>query len=156
MCVSVFAIVTNGRKVLVGIPEKRDLWKSEWVPGWVMYSKHELDESVQKWRLPSSYLRLGEHPIEALRRVMVDQLQIDSFTSSPNPKILSYYSPSDWYPSKYHWDLVFVYSVRTSQRLVKPPWWRELSFVDKSGLVGKDFGWNADLMRDLKLFDEKY
>lgn len=153
MCISVFAIVANGRKVLVGIPEKQDLWKSEWVPGWDMYSRHDLAEALQKWRLPSSYIRVGEHPIKALQRVMVDQLQIDSFTSSPNPKILSYNSASDWYPGKYHWDLVFVYSVRASQRLVKPPWWRELAFVERSRLEGKDFGWNVDLMKDLKLID---
>ena len=154
MCISVFAVVVRGGKILLGIPAKHKHWTSEWVPGWLMYSKDELAEAFQQWRLPSSYLVAGEHPDGALRRVMLDQLQIGNFTLTA-PKILSYYSASDWYPGKHHWDLVFVYSVRTDQRLGKPPWWRELAFVDRSRLAGKEFGWNADLMKDLKLFDER-
>jgi len=117
-----------------------------------MYSREELDEIYKETRLPSSYLFEGEHPDQALRRAMLDELGIKSFSAS-TPKIMSYTSPSDWYPGNSHWDLAFVYRVRTSESPDKKrlPWWRELDFLPAHELKQRNFGWNEDMMKDLGL-----
>lgn len=148
MCISVFAMLKRGRKVLVGVPEPHELWTSEWIPGWLIYNEAELNEIYKQTRLPSSYLFEGEHPDQALRRVMRDQLEIERF-SVKEPTVMSYTSPSDWYPGNFHWDLVFVYNVKTSASPKNLPWWRELVFLDKNDLRKRDFGWNEDMMKDI-------
>ncbi len=150
MCISVFAVIKRGGKVLVGVPKPHKRWKSEWVSGWLMYSDEELDKIYGQTRLPSSYVYEGEHPDQALRRVMRDELRIERF-SAPTDRIISYNSPSDWYPGNFHWDLVFVYNVRTSASPGKLPWWRELVFLGRNELQKRDLGWNQDMMKDLGL-----
>jgi ADP-ribose pyrophosphatase YjhB (NUDIX family) len=143
----------NEQSVLIGIPKRTRRWRADW-----LYSKikHIGPEIFEEWRLPSCYLREGEHPEDAVRRIVREQLGIRRFKISLNPKICSYYSRSDWYPGEKHWDLVFVYRVRFTQsnaptkRSMK--WWRELHFYRKGReLRSKNFGWNVDLMQDLKL-----
>ncbi|TMP97210.1 MAG: hypothetical protein E6K99_09195 [Thaumarchaeota archaeon] len=53
------------------------------------------------------------------------------------------------YPGNSHWDLAIVYPVKLLQPVRRPPWWRVLGFVEKSRLRAKQFGWNADFVRDL-------
>lgn len=149
LCISVFALIKRGSRVLVGIPERNRRWASEWIPAWLSYSKRELDEAYAQKRLPSAYLREGEHPRECLRRVMIDQLRIDRFTTT-SERVFSYWALStDWYPGERHWDIVFVYFVGITRLPRKPPWWRVLGFADKKEMGVEDFGWESDLMKDL-------
>ncbi len=150
MCISVFAIARRGGKVLMGVPNMKKKWISEWVPNWGIYSKADLDAEFKRWRLPAGYLLEGEHPDQALGRVMRDQLRIDGFKATSS-RVLSYAAPSDWYPGNMHWDLVFVYEVDVSGPVRKLPWWKKLRFMDRAGLQDADFGWNDDFMRDLEL-----
>src|SRR5439155_11949617 len=99
---------------------------------------------------PSTYLLEGEHPDKAMRRVMRDQLGLRTFTVS-TPRVFSYTWPSDWYPGNDHWDLAFVYPVKISEPIKNLPWWKELRFVDREQLGRTNFGWNDDLMKDLKI-----
>jgi ADP-ribose pyrophosphatase YjhB (NUDIX family) len=150
MCISAFALVRRGGKFLLGIPRQNQRWISEWISAWAVYSKEELEEAFTQWRLPSCYIREGEHPEDAVRRVIRDQLGLKKFTVS-GPRVFSYAWPSDWYPGNDHWDLVLVYRVKTSERIKRLPWWKELSFVGKDDLRHANFGWNDDLMKDLKI-----
>jgi len=121
---------------------------NEWLFSWRVYPKDELKEALKGRMLPSTYLWEGEDPEAALRRIMIDQLQMRKYTAS-GPRILSYFSPSDWYPGNRHWDIPIVYSVRTSQPVPSLPWWRELRYMTKSRLRASQFGWNADFVKDL-------
>jgi hypothetical protein len=150
MCISVFAIVRRDGKLLMGVPNRRKKWISEWVPNWGIYSKEDLDAEFKRWRLPAGYLLEGEHPDQALGRVMKDQLRVDGFKATSS-RVLSYAAPSDWYPGNVHWDLVFVYDVGIRGPIKKLPWWRELKFRGRTELRDADFGWNDDFMRDLGL-----
>ncbi|MDV3244791.1 MAG: hypothetical protein LYZ66_06435 [Nitrososphaerales archaeon] len=150
MCLSTFAVLKKRGKVLAGIPRRHRRWTSEWVSSWRVYPKDELAEVYRQTRLPATYIFESEHPDEALQRVMRGQLGIRRFSASA-PKVMSYNSPSDWYPRNLHWDLAFVYSVKTSEPLKGLPWWRELGFLDRQELRERDLGWNADFMRDLGL-----
>jgi hypothetical protein len=155
MCISVFALVRrSGKKkgVLLGLPKPDEKWSNEWLSSWKSYTERELSEAYQQWRLPSTYLREGEDPEEALRRIMEDQLLTGDY-SSKGPKILSYTSSSDWYPGNNHWDLAIVYDVKIRDKKFKdeiPKWWAELEFVrKKKDLLMKDYGWNDDFIRDI-------
>jgi len=148
MCLSVFALVERGSEVLVGVPKRHERWTSEWLLAWHFYTEKELKEALLEKRLPSTYLWEGEDPKAALRRIMNDQLQVRKFRAG-GPRVLSYYSPSDWYPGNNHWDIPIVYPVKLLQPVGRPPWWRELGFVEKSRFRAKQFGWNADFVRDL-------
>jgi len=161
MCISVFAVVKrSGKKgILLGTPKPDEKWATEWISSWRSYTERELVEASSQWRLPSSYLREGEHPEEAVRRIMEGELGIGDYSlSKKGPKIFSYNSPSDWYPGNTHWDLAIVYDVRVRGKGLKdvPRWWQELEFVKKKkDFLSKDYGWNDDFMRDLLGFGEK-
>jgi hypothetical protein len=150
MCISVFAIVKRAGKVLVGVPEWSERWTTEWLSSLLTYPQEERREAERQTRLPSTYIYEGENPQDALMRIMNDQLGIKKFSSSP-PKIFSYNSPSDWYPVNDHWDLVFVYQVRTTKESRERPLWKELVFLDRRALEKRDFGWNNDFVRDIGL-----
>jgi ADP-ribose pyrophosphatase YjhB (NUDIX family) len=99
MCISVFAIAEENHKVLVGIPKRNKRWGSGWVPAWASYSKEDYGDVFRQWRLPSGYLREGEHPDVCVRRVIRDQVGVEKFDLSP-ARVFSYSTPSDWYPGK--------------------------------------------------------
>lgn len=153
MCISVFAVVKKGDSVLIGWPRRMGRWFSEWVPAWNAYAKEDLEKVFRQWRLPSGYLREGEHPDECVRRVMRDQIGAGKFDVSA-PRVFSYAEPSDWYPGHRHWDIVFVYDVNLGEPVKELPWWGELRFVKKSDIQRLDFGWNGDFMVDLGIVEK--
>ena len=163
MCMSVFAVVKRpGKKgVLLGLPKQDEKWVTEWISAWKTYSEKELAEAYSQWRLPSSYLREGEHPEEAIRRIMEDQIGIGNYAlTKKGPKIFSYKSASDWYPGNSHWDLAFVYDVKVRGKRFGddqiPKWWKQLEFVKKKkDFLSKNYGWNDDFMKDLLGLAEK-
>lgn len=150
MCISVFAVIERGGKVLMGVPRGEKRWTQEWITGWASYTKEDRSEALREWRLPSCYLREGEHPDDAVLRVMRDQLGLTTFDLS-SARVMSYATPSDWYPGNEHWDLVFVYNAKVRGEVARPSWWSQLRFLGRSELRGLDLGWNDDLMRDLQL-----
>jgi len=159
MCLSTFALVRRTRQegVLFGLPKHNKRWLSDWMVSWRYYSSDELAKSYEEWRLPSSYLLEGENPLDSIRRIMAGQLGIKKYEVSGSPMVFSYTSPSSWYPGSDHWDLAFAYSVSIKSEKdlgsqVSRSLWRELRFFEsKKELRSKDFGWNVDLMRDLRL-----
>jgi hypothetical protein len=159
MCISVFAIVRRADKkgVLLGLPKQDARWITDRLSAWKNYSEKELTEAYHQWRLPSSYLREGEHPEDALKRIVVDQVGISDYSvSKKGPRVFSYSVPSDWYPGNNHWDLAFVYDVKVKTKGKEiPKWWQELEFVKKKDFREKDFGWNSDFMCDLGLVEDK-
>lgn len=148
MCLSVFAVVTRGSKVLVGIARPHRAWKTRWLFSWATYTRKELREAYEEKRLPSTYLLEGEDPSQGLRRVMQEQLCASSYKAT-GPRVFSYVSPSDWYPGHDHWDLAFVYDVKFDEPFDSLPWWKELRFEEKSTLDASEFGWNSDFVRDV-------
>jgi hypothetical protein len=145
MCISVFALLRDDGGLLVGVSETGGKWDSEWLPS----NRKDTDEPDQEpvlWRLPSAYLIEGEHPEDALKRVVQGQLGVRAFQHS-NPRVLSYSEPSSWYPGNRHWDLAFAYEVTASQEPRKRPHWKELLFLDVKELRERNFGWNDDFVR---------
>ena len=162
MCLSAFALVQREglEGMLFGLPRPNKRWMSDWMSSWRSYSEEEMSAIYQEWRLPSSYLLEGEHPLKAIRRIMTGQLGIRNFKITDSPSVFSYVSPSSWYEGNNHWDFAVVYpvTIRSAgkngliENQVSRGLWRELRFIkSKKELRTKDFGWNADLIKDLKL-----
>ena len=118
MCLSVFALIRSARHkgVLFGLPKPNKQWLSDWMPSWHYYSTEELSKIYDEWRLPSSYLLEGEHPVSAIKRIVEGQLGIRRYEMSGSPMVFSYTSPSSWYRGNKHWDLALVYSLSINDR----------------------------------------
>ena len=138
-CVSSFALVQEGEKILVGIARDHPRWPEEWAPNFDVYDEEDRQEEFRLWRIPAAYLYEGEHPDAASERVMRDQLAIQDYKVTSSD-IYSFYDPSDWYPGHKHYDLCFVYRVEASLPEETPAWYEQLEMMDISGLSRDDFG----------------
>jgi hypothetical protein len=150
LCVSVFAILQDRRRIVIGVCRKHPRWIREWYPQFQSYTEEELSSEWRIARIPSVYLREGEHPDHALRRILRDQLRVKRF-SAKGPEVRSYTGWSDWYPGHRHWDLCFVYRVKAKLPRNPGPWWSWVDWRDTKALRPKDFGWNLDFARDLRI-----
>ena len=149
MCISVFALLRSKGKLLVGVTKGGGRWDSEWLPTVAKKNTgRDLGEERALWRLPSAYIYEGEHPVEALGRVLRGQLGVRQFANS-SPRVFSYAEPSEWYPGNKHWDLAFAFEVTTKQKPRKDPHWTELLFLDAKELRKRNFGWNDDFVREV-------
>ncbi len=150
-CASSFAVIRQGRKVLLGVARSHERWEAEWAPNFSVYSPEERGEEFVKWRFPAAYLYEGEGPDDALGRVMLDMLGVRRWTITRS-KDYGFYDPSDWYPGKMHYDLCFVYDMRITKPPAVPPWFSRLELVDPRKLRADDFGSAmGDLARRLKI-----
>ncbi len=137
-CLSSFAILQQETEVLLGIPKEHPRWE-EWAPNFGAYDSEEREAEFHSWRFPTAYLYEGEHPDDALKRVVEDQLDQKEYEAGA-ATTHAFYDPSDWFPGRRHYDLCFVYDVEASPAEVPPPWFSRLELVESSSLKGQDFG----------------
>lgn len=138
-CASSFVIVRRGSKILAGVPKEHPRWTKEWAPNWLVYAREAVENEMESWRLPASYLYEGENPDEAAKRVARDQLRLRP-TDLGRPACYAFYDTSSWYAGHKHYDLCFVYEVRTNPPKVVPPWWQRLEWVQPSFLRKQELG----------------
>jgi len=150
-CASSFVLVRNGSRVLAGIARDHRKWREQWQPNISAYRPQDQEAEFRSWRLPAAYLYEGEHPDDAARRVMRDQLRI-RVKRLDRPAIHSFYDSSSWYSGQRHYDLCFVYEVEGSAPRSVPAWWQRLEFVGPAFLRNQELGSAmSDLVRVLKL-----
>ncbi len=149
-CASSFVLVRDDRsRVLAGIARDHRNWRERWQPNINAYRPVDQEAEFRSWRLPAAYLVEGEHPDEAARRVLRDQLRMP-LKKLERPSIYSFYDPSSWYPGRRHYDLCFVYEVRGAEPRETPQWWERLEFVTPRFLRDQDLGSAmSDLVRVL-------
>ncbi|MEM0117768.1 MAG: hypothetical protein QXV32_04920 [Conexivisphaerales archaeon] len=138
-CISVFAVIERERKVLLLRPKQHQRWQ-EWAPNWRLYDEAGISVELSRWRFPSSYVAIGEHPDETLQRIMFSQLGIRNYSAPEGMKLYSFYSPSRRYPGEYHWDYCFLYRVETDGEPVKSEWIDELGYFELERMKEEDFG----------------
>ncbi len=149
-CASSFVLVRNGGKVLAGIAREHRRWREQWQPNINAYRPQDQEAEFRSWRLPAAYLYEGEHPDDAARRVLRDQLAVPP-KKLERPVIYSFYDPSSWYRGARHYDLCFVYEIPGNAPRAVPPWWERLEFVGPRFLRGRELGSAmSDLVRVLK------
>jgi ADP-ribose pyrophosphatase YjhB (NUDIX family) len=138
-CISVFGILRSmDGGLLVVRPKKHPKWE-EWAPNWRIYDEASMEMEFKKWRFPSTYVKMGEHPQDAIARVMKDQLEFDDY-SVEYSELLNYYYPSRRYPGNMHWDYCFIYYVKSNVTPKPKPWFSEIRYVSFQVLKEGDFG----------------
>jgi len=130
-CISAFAIMKKRGSVLVVKPRPHARWEEEWAPNWRIYDAAGLQAEYERWRLPSTFIRQGESPEDALARIMADQLGIREYRSGP-PSLQNFYEPSRRYPGKMHWDYCFVFYISTHEEVKESPWLAASRYVKPS------------------------
>lgn len=139
-CCSVFPVLRRGGDVLVGRMAPSHRWEEEWQPNMRHYEGDRYDALFQGWRLPGTYLREGEHPDEAARRVWADQLGLADPLDLDPPRVLSSAAESRRAPDARHWDLVFFHDVDGPALDGEPPdHWDELRYLDPDVADPEDF-----------------
>ncbi|MFQ6011565.1 MAG: NUDIX domain-containing protein [Nitrososphaerales archaeon] len=102
-CISSFVIVRKRDSYLMGKIIDPGLW----------FDNFNLNKSkpagwADKWRLPATYLKLGEHPEDAAKRVMEEQLGLKNYELFL-AQVQSHTGESAAYKGEIHWDLCYVY-----------------------------------------------
>jgi ADP-ribose pyrophosphatase YjhB (NUDIX family) len=151
LCVSAFALLRQGDAFLVLKPAPHPRW-AEWAPNWDLYDLARLRDDQRCWRLPAAYLKEGEAPEDAARRVVEGQLGAKP-SRMQGPRVRSFASESRRFPGKTHWDLCFVFEVEAQPAPLRAlPWLAELRWAKPGELAGDDFGSAiGDLVADLGL-----
>jgi ADP-ribose pyrophosphatase YjhB (NUDIX family) len=139
LCISAFAIVRRGGQFLALRPRDHPKW-AEWAPNWDAYDAERRAKQFELWRLPAAYVREGEHPDDAARRILTEQLgAVRCFVRSH--RLLTFHDPSNRFPGAKHWDLCFVYEAdaepASAERL---PWVGELRWAGPGDLRADAFG----------------
>ena len=148
-CASSFVLVRNGGTVLAGVARDHRKWRDQWQPNINAYRPRDQEAEFRAWRLPAAYLYEGEHPDDAARRVLKDQLRVPP-KKLERPAIYAFYDPSSWYPRARHYDLCFVYEVSGSPPRELPTWWQRLEPVTPRFLRSQELGSAmSDLLRVL-------
>jgi ADP-ribose pyrophosphatase YjhB (NUDIX family) len=143
-CISVFALVMREDAVLALKPKYDPRWVQDWTPSWRIYEPAQLKKELASWRLPSTYVKEGEGPRDALDRVMVDQLGIKSYAADSLP-LENFYEESRRYPGEMHWDYCFIFQVSTKDDVKEQPWLAETRYLNPSELKG-GFGSGQDAL----------
>ncbi len=115
LCVGSFLIIEKGGALLFGKAVKPEFAKG-------------------KWLLPASHLKYGEHPDDAVKRIVKEQLTAE-------PKSVKYRGV--WGFTEGHWDMCFVYDVKLKNE-PKP-----LGEAEASNYPS-DYFYSSQLFSDLK------
>jgi ADP-ribose pyrophosphatase YjhB (NUDIX family) len=137
-CISVFLIVKKNDSVLVGKISDSETWKERWG-----LDVGHPERWREKWQIPATFLKIGEHPDDGVRRVWVEQLGL-SDPSFSLPKILVSSGPSSVRPGTVHSDLFFVYEKEYDNGIVQLPHFSGLHFESMSELKKLQFGRGHD------------
>lgn len=121
-CISAFVLVKKEGSILLGKLTSPE----EWFDEFSLY-RDRPEAWMNKWRIPGSHLRQGEHPEDAARRILEKQLgvgdfklhlyQVQSHTSTMRPG-----------PEDIHWDICFIYDATTSQEPKSNQYFSEVSY----------------------------
>lgn len=140
LCLSAFVVAERDGRLLAGrmAPTHEDTWIERWAPNVAFYEGDRNKRLFQGERFPGTYLRVGEHPDEAVRRVWEDQLGFDPSTDLGTPTIVSEAGPSNRRPEAEHWDVLFLYEVDGPALDEVPDHWAELAYQDAQSLFEAD------------------
>ncbi len=141
LCLNAFVLLTDrpgSSRVLLGRIDPASPWRE--LGG---MSAPRIQETSTRWMLPSRQLFLFEAPDEAARGILKAQLGLEALPLR-GPTVTS----EAWQRAApagdgLHWDLSFVYRGEwPGDRPIAATPWRELAFVETSGLDPKTVGRN--------------
>lgn len=140
LCLSVFLAVHRGGELLVGRMEEAHAqrWTKAWAPNLAFYEGDRRASLFDGWRLPATYLRVGEDPRAAAERVWRDQLGFDDRPELGPLRVSSSSQPSRRTPEHEHWDVAFAYDASGPSLDEVPEHWARLTYTDPGELSAGD------------------
>jgi len=132
LCLSVFIVARKGDSILLGRPKAHDAW-----PEKGGYPKKQAAEIGKEnaWLLPATHLLMEEPPDHAARRIAH---QWAGLKGTPRfVMVQSHVRPQTHGHPGYkrsgrqlqHWDICFVYEMRTKQLPKVKAWWAEMRLL---------------------------
>ena len=142
LCLSTFVIIRKGESILLGRPRANSYWPEK--GGYPLRPAAELEKS-RSWLVPATHLLMEETPDHAARRIANQWAGVKG-----TPKFVTLQShlraskgrrtQPKWRTGSNHWDICFIYELKT-RTLPKPkPWWAESRFFSRSEIRGTRFG----------------
>jgi len=142
LCLSTFLIVQKGESILLGRPRANNSWPEK--GGYPLRPAAELEKNGS-WLLPATHLLMEESPDHSARRIANQWAGVRGI-----PKFVtlqSHVRPSRrgksrprWRTGNNHWDICFVYELRTRKNPKLRPWWSEYRFFSRSEMGRLAFG----------------
>ena len=135
-CLSSFLVLKSDGKILVGKMTRPEIWIEKFLVGEMFAEKYA---KSGKWVLPASHLLYGEHPLDAARRVLSDQLAVKDKLELSLTQVQSHLSQDPKDPDVAHWDVCFVYGGEIHQTISRPAWYASLELLDPLAISKDDF-----------------
>ena len=126
ICMMTYLISKQDDKLLVG-KISGDKHADYWRESMGMYV-HRRFIWEDKWFVPSGFLHFGESPLDSAKRLLRDMLQAKS-ESVELSTVVSFVTPSRYYPNYHHWHVCFIYDVQDLRLKGKPDWFDKLEYV---------------------------
>lgn len=141
LCLSSFVIARRQGKLLVGRMAKdhEQAWIDRWAPNLAYYEGKRRERLFEGYRLPATYLQVGEDPRAAAQRVFGDQLGFDEDVDVGEVEVSSTSKPSRRSPEAEHWDVFFTVEVQGPPLGEVPDHWAELTYADLDRLAPDEF-----------------
>lgn len=133
LCLSSFVIIRKGNSILLGRPHASSAWAEK--GGYPTRHAAKLEKS-DSWLLPATHLLMEESPDHAAKRIANEWMGVKG-----RPRFLmvqSHLRPSEtvktrrWRTGFNHWDICFVYELKTGTKPTAKPWWKETRFFSSS------------------------
>jgi hypothetical protein len=134
LCLSAFVIIRKKGSILLGRPHAVRAWPEK--GGLPVQHAAEIEKS-RSWLIPATHLLMEEAPDHAARRIANHWAGVGGV-----PKFVmvqSHIRPSKQWKSELetrvgrsHWDICFIYELRTKTDPKPRPWWSETRFFSPS------------------------
>jgi len=135
-CLSSFLILQSNGKLLVGKMADPEIWIKRFLVGEMFAATYV---KSNKWVLPASHLLYGEHPLEAAKRILIEQLEVKEHLELLLAQIQSHLSQGPQDTSAAHWDICFIYEGTMHNVINRPAWYSHLEFVNPAEISREDF-----------------
>ncbi len=144
-CISAFVLLKKEGPILLGKLTSPEPWFDEF-----SLFRERPEAWINKWRIPGSHLRQGEHPEDAARRILEKQLgvgdykihlhQVQSHTSTLRPGT-----------EDVHWDICFIFEATTDLEPNPNQYFSEVSYFKAEDINLEELGsQQGDIIPKLK------
>lgn len=147
VCLSAFVICRRGESILLGRPHAHDAWPTQ--AGFPKRHAAEL-EKEGTWILPATHLKMWESPHRGAMRIAREWAGLKR-----TPHFLmvqSHLRPASRLKKGSggkHWDICFVYVMRTKDLPSPKPWWSQMRFVKPKDISRIKLGrGHKDILRE--------
>lgn len=131
LCLSTFVIARRGNSILLGRPLASAAW-----PEKGGFPKHQAEQLEKEgtWLLPATHLLMDETPDDSARRIACEWaglsgktrfVTVQSHLRLRKPGQMGY---TMLRKKLNHWDICFIYEMRTKALPKAKPWWSEMRF----------------------------